>query len=483
MLFDSIEFAVFLPIAFLLYWLSVRISVKSQNLIVVLSSYVFYGWWNPKFLFLILFSSITDYLLGILLSKTDQQNRRRLLLYLSIAINIGILGFFKYYNFFLNSFIESFTFFGATLEAEYLDIVLPVGISFYTFQTLSYTVDIYRRKMQATTDILAFLSFVSFFPQLVAGPIEKAKDLLPQFLVSRRFDYVEAVDGCRQALWGLFKKAVIADNCAHLVNMVFTEPSSHSGSTLLFGMVFFSFQIYCDFSGYSDIAIGISRLFGIRLTQNFNFPYFSRSLTEFWRRWHLSISRWFTDYIYRPLGGSRTSKPKILRNVFAVFLLSGLWHGANWTFIVWSLLCVILIIPSMFTGSNRRYLDTVAQGKHLPSLKECWLMISTFSINIFLGIFFRAPSIAVAFDYIASLLTPDIFSIPNFGGHLGAVRTLTLISFMMTVEWFGREGKHALDNLTTSISRPVRWIFYSFIIFLIGMYMSTDSIDFYYFQF
>ena len=347
MLFNSIEFAFFLPIVFILYWFVFNKKLKTQNILLLVSSYVFYGWWDWRFLFLILFSSFIDFVLGIKLSKSESKLNRKLLLLTSVAVNIGFLGFFKYYNFFAESFANAFTFFGQSINPERLNIILPVGISFYTFQTLSYTIDVYKNKLKPTTNVISFFAFVSFFPQLVAGPIERATNLLPQFYKKRTFKYVAAVDGMRQILLGLFKKIVIADNCATLVNTIFDNPENFSGSTLFVGAVLFAFQIYGDFSGYSDIAIGTARLFGFNLMKNFALPYFSRDIAEFWRRWHISLSTWFRDYVYIPLGGSRGSLSLQIRNIFIIFIVSGFWHGANWTFIVWGALHALFYIPLM----------------------------------------------------------------------------------------------------------------------------------------
>ncbi len=329
MLFNSIDFAIFLPIVFILYWFVANKNLKLQNLLIVGASYVFYGWWDWRFLSLILFSTIVDYFVGIGLSKQEDPIKRKMLLWTSIIVNLGFLGFFKYYNFFLDNFVTAFSFFGQEINANSLNIILPVGISFYTFQTLSYSIDVYRRKLEPTKNFIIFAAFVSFFPQLVAGPIERATHLLPQFYSKRNFDYSKAVDGMRQILWGLFKKIVIADNCAKYANIIFNNSDDYSGSTLVLGALFFTFQIYCDFSGYSDIAIGTSRLFGFDLMRNFNFPYFSRDIAEFWRRWHISLSTWFRDYLYIPLGGSRGGIWMKIRNTFIIFIVSGFWHGAN----------------------------------------------------------------------------------------------------------------------------------------------------------
>jgi D-alanyl-lipoteichoic acid acyltransferase DltB (MBOAT superfamily) len=369
MLFNSIDFAIFLPIVFVLYWFVANKNFKLQNFLIVAASYLFYGWWDWRFLSLILFSTIIDYTIGQKLRVEENETKRKVLLWSSILLNLGFLGFFKYYNFFLDNFITAFSFFGTEINANSLNIILPVGISFYTFQTLSYTIDVYKRKLEPTKDIIAFSAFVSFFPQLVAGPIERATNLLPQFYKKREFNYAKAVDGMRQILWGLFKKIVIADNCALYANEIFYNSSGYTGSTLFMGAIFFTFQIYCDFSGYSDIAIGTSRLFGFNLKQNFAFPYFSRDIAEFWRRWHISLSTWFRDYLYIPLGGSRGGKWNKIRNVFIIFLVSGFWHGANWTFIIWGTLNALFFLPLLLTNKNRNNLEVVAQGKVLPSLK------------------------------------------------------------------------------------------------------------------
>jgi alginate O-acetyltransferase complex protein AlgI len=375
MLFNSIDFAIFLPIVFLLYWFVVNKNLKLQNLLIVIASYLFYGWWDWRFLSLILFSTLIDYSVGRKLLNEGNITKRKILLWVSILVNLGFLGFFKYYNFFLDNFIMAFSFFGTPINAQGLNIILPVGISFYTFQTLSYTIDVYKRKLEPTKDFIAFTAFVSFFPQLVAGPIERATNLLPQFYKNRRFEYDKAVDGLRQILWGLFKKVVIADNCAQYANQIFNDTSDYySGSTLVLGAIFFTFQIYGDFSGYSDIAIGTSRLFGFNLKQNFSFPYFSRDIAEFWRRWHISLSTWFRDYLYIPLGGSRGGNWIKIRNTFIIFILSGFWHGANWTFIVWGGLNAIYFLPLLLLNKNRVNTNTVAQGRYLPSFKEFFQM-------------------------------------------------------------------------------------------------------------
>jgi D-alanyl-lipoteichoic acid acyltransferase DltB (MBOAT superfamily) len=478
MLFNSIDFAVFLPIIFILYWFVTNKKLKLQNVLIVIASYTFYAWWDWRFLSLILFSTIIDYLIGISLSTQDNRSKRKILLWISILVNLGFLGFFKYYNFFLDNFIKAFSFFGAEINANSLNIILPVGISFYTFQTLSYSIDVYKRKLEPTKDFIAFAAFVSFFPQLVAGPIERATNLLPQFYKKRTFDYSKAVDGMRQILWGLFKKIVIADNCAHYANLIFNNSSEYSGSTLALGALFFTFQIYGDFSGYSDIAIGTSRLFGFDLKQNFAFPYFSRDVAEFWRRWHISLSTWFRDYLYIPLGGSRGGTWNKIRNVFIIFLVSGFWHGANWTFIIWGALNALYFLPVFLTHNNRNNLDIVAYGKHLPSFKECLLIGLTFGLTVFAWIFFRANNLEHAISYISGIFSYSLFSIPE----LRPENIILLICFFLIIEWFGREGQHTLSNIFKIKNRFFRWSFYLLIGLLIFLYQGKEQ-QFIYFQF
>lgn len=483
MLFNSIDFAIFLPIVFTLYWFVTNKNLKLQNYLIVAASYLFYGWWDGRFLSLILFSTIVDYSISRKLRNQENQLKRKTLLWTSIIVNLGFLGFFKYYNFFLDNFITAFSFFGTELKANSLHIILPVGISFYTFQTLSYTIDVYKRKLEPTKDFIAFSAFVSFFPQLVAGPIERATHLLPQFYKKRTFDYAKAVDGMRQILWGLFKKIVIADNCAEYANQIFNNSTDMNGSTLVLGAIFFTFQIYGDFSGYSDIAIGTSRLFGFDLMRNFNFPYFSTNIAEFWRRWHISLSTWFRDYLYIPLGGSRGGTWMKVRNTFIIFILSGFWHGANWTFIVWGALNAIYFLPLLLTNNNRNNLGIVAQGKLFPSLKEISFMLFTFGLTVFAWIFFRAENIGHAISYISEILSPSLFSIPKFAGMSSALTTIILVAIFVLVEWQGREGQYAISEIGQKWNRPIRWTIYSLIIFAIGMFMPSVESPFIYFQF
>lgn len=482
MLFNSFDFAVFLPLVFLLYWFVFQKSLRLQNTLVVVASYVFYGWWDWHFLSLILFSTLIDFFVGRRLGVEEREGKRKVLLWVSIIVNLGFLGFFKYFNFFLENFQGAFSLLGVEIGVRALSIVLPVGISFYTFQTMSYTIDVYKRKLKPTGDFIAFSAFVSFFPQLVAGPIERATHLLPQFYKQRHFNYSLAVNGCRQILWGFFKKLVIADNCAEYANQIFGNSDGASGSTLLLGALFFTFQIYGDFSGYSDIAIGTSRLFGFDLMKNFSFPYFSRDMAEFWRRWHISLSTWFRDYVYIPLGGSKGSKSKQIRNVFIIFLVSGFWHGANWTFILWGALNALYFLPLLLLKINRSNLEVVAEGSVLPSIKELVQMGVTFSLTVLAWVSFRAEDISHAWRIYSGIFDVSLFTKPS-GLSSKLLMCIALVIFFILIEWTGRKRAFAIEYMLEKHARWIRWGAYTFIIFLIGMFMQTNETPFIYFQF
>jgi D-alanyl-lipoteichoic acid acyltransferase DltB (MBOAT superfamily) len=482
MLFNSIDFAIFLPIVFLLYWFVANKNLKLQNFLLLLASYIFYAWWDWRFLSLIVFSSAVDYFVGIGLSKTEKHQKRKAILMLSVLVNLGFLGFFKYFNFFSESFAEAFTLLGYSFEASRLNIILPVGISFYTFQTMSYSIDVYRRKMEPTKDIIAFFSFVSFFPQLVAGPIERATNLLPQFFKKRNFEYSVAMDGLRQVLWGLFKKMVIADNCAQFANLAFNNPQDYTASSLAIGVVFFAFQIYGDFSGYSDIAIGTARLFGFNLMKNFSYPYFSRDIAEFWRRWHISLSTWFRDYVYIPLGGSRGSDWLKVRNIFIIFIVSGFWHGANWTFIFWGALNALYFLPLLLLKRNRQHIEVVAKDRFLPSITDFFKILLTFTITCFAWIFFRANSLSSAFEYISLLFSQSIFEAPNFLAlNKVYVLSLLIVGFLM-FEWKGRETNYAIENFGESWPKPLKYVFYYSLAMFLFLFGGKEQ-AFIYFQF
>ncbi len=483
MLFNSLDFAIFLPVVFLLYWFATQFNLRVQNVLLLIASYVFYGWWDWRFLSLIILSTLIDFFVGRRLGVESSPSKRKFLLWVSILANLGMLGFFKYFDFFMENFTAAFSLFGGRLDSWSLKLLLPVGISFYTFQTLSYTIDVYKKTIKPTKDIIAFAAFVSFFPQLVAGPIERAKNLLPQFFTKRNFDYHQATEGLKQILWGLFKKMVIADNCAEYVDMVFGNPDGHSASVLLVGAILFAFQIYGDFSGYSDIAIGTARLFGFRLMQNFAYPYFSRDMAEFWRRWHISLSTWFRDYVYIPLGGSRGNKVMQIRNIFIVFLVSGFWHGANWTFIFWGGLNAVFFLPLLLRQKNRQHIEVVALNQVFPSFRETGAIISTFLLTVFAWIFFRAASLADAFRYIFRMMDQSLLSWPRLDLSM-STRTLgVMIMLMLGVEWYARKREFGLSFFASSKPQVLRWLFYAFLIACIGMYMQTRETSFIYFQF
>ena len=483
MLFNSLDFAIFLPLVFILYWFVFKKSLKWQNVFLIIASYIFYGWWDIKFLLLIFISTLTDYYAGISIYNANEKWKKQAYLIFSLCVNLGMLAYFKYFNFFIDNFNSAFSLFGSGFNINSLKIILPVGISFYTFQTLSYTIDIYRDKLRPTSDFISFGAFVCFFPQLVAGPIERAKNLLPQFKTERVFRYDEAIDGMRQILWGLFKKLVIADNCAFYVNYIFENYSDLSGSTLLLGAVFFTFQIYGDFSGYSDIAIGTARLFGFNLMQNFAYPFFARDIPEFWRRWHISLTTYFRDYVYVPLirrGGGRVAR---VRNIFILFLVTGLWHGANWTFVIWGVLNALYFLPFLLIKSVKSKGGVVAQNSILPTLNEMRLMLSTFLLNVLGIIFFRAVNLSQALDYISGIFSKSLFTLPYYRGIGWSRPLLILIVFFMIVEWFGRKNKYALESLKNLRSPLLRRSAYCVILILIGVYMWAERTDFIYFQF
>ena len=512
MLFNSFEYLIFLPIVFLLYWFVFDYALSKckhqlllQNLFIVVASYIFYGWWDWRFLILIAITTVLSFLSGIGIEKAPTQRSKKAIMIANIVVNLGILGVYKYYDFFAREFAQLF---GIESEFLLLHLILPVGISFYTFQALSYSIDVYRKQIEPTHDIVAFTAFLSFFPQLVAGPIERATNLLPQFQKKRTFDYAQAVDGMRQILWGLFKKIVVADNCATYVDQVFADLGNHSGSTLVLAAILFTFQIYGDFSGYSDIAIGTAKLFGIKLMRNFNVPYFSRDIAEFWRRWHISLTTWFRDYVYIPLGGSRPDTSRLsplasrlsptaytkciaVRNTFVIFLLSGFWHGANWTFVLWGAYHALLFVPLLLLNKNRRYRDTVAtvtlpdgtiKTKLLPSFKEAGQMLLTFALAVFGWIIFRAENIAQVGYILSTIFSHSLLSVPMLMGQYFYIPLAFSIWLLLLVEWFSRNLQHPLE-LSTIKYRWIRWSSYLLLILMIYLSIRTDTPQFIYFQF
>jgi len=482
MLFNTLDFALFLPVVFVLYWFAAKGNLKIQNVILLAASYFFYSCWDWRFLFLLIFSTALDFYTGIKMADAGDKQRKKFWFWLSIIMNLGFLGVFKYFNFFTESFAEALTSIGLKPNLWTLNLILPVGISFYTFHGLSYVIDIYKDRIKPERNFIDYSVFVSFFPLLVAGPIERATHLLPQIKVTRSFNYLKAVDGLRQILWGLFKKAVIADNCAEQANHIFNNSADFSGSTLVLGALFFTFQIYCDFSGYSDIAIGTARLFGIDLLRNFAYPYFSRDIAEFWRRWHISLSSWFRDYLYIPLGGSKGGIAMKIRNTFIIFIVSGFWHGANWTFIIWGVLNAIYFLPLLLTNRNRNNLETVAQGRHLPTLRELFNMTLTFALTVLAWVFFRAENVTHAINYLAEIFSPTLFTIPSFGDTQNAITTIILVIIFMLIEWQGRERPYAIANLAFNLPRPLRHTFYYLLVLAI-FYFAGSSQQFIYFQF
>ena len=478
MLFNSLEFLIFFPIVFVLYWFVFQKNKVSRNIFILAVSYFFYGWWDWRFLLLIAFSSTLDFFIGLNIEKSNKQSTKKLLLYASLLVNLGLLGYFKYANFFIDSFSDLLTTIGFQANYSSLQIILPVGISFYTFQTLSYTIDIYRGNLKASKDPIAFFAFVSFFPQLVAGPIERASNLLPQFFESRNFDFEKAKDASRQILWGFFKKMVIADTCARHADFIFNNHDSLPASILILGVIYFAFQIYGDFSGYSDIAIGTARLLGFDLMINFRLPYFSRDIGEFWRRWHISLSTWFRDYLYIPLGGSREGKYRSLINVIIIFTVSGFWHGANWTFIVWGFLNGLFFLPLLLLNRNRNHLDIVANNSAFPSFRELFAMGSTFILVCFTWIFFRAENITHAFAYISNIFDASILMSP--GNPNLTIQPLYLIPIMLVIEWFSRKKDHQLS--IEKLPLALRWgVYYILIAFIIQF--AQQDVSFIYFQF
>lgn len=476
MQFNSIYFALFFPIVFLLYWFAFNKDLKKQNIFLVVVSFFFFACFDWRFLFLLLFSILLDYFIAIKIFESISNKKRWL--WLSIGVNICFLGFFKYFNFFIDNFSELISLFGFKANTWTLKIILPIGISFYTFHGLSYVIDVYNNKLKPVKSIIDYSLFVSFFPLLVAGPIERATHLLPQIQKKRVFDYSKAVDGLRQILWGLVKKVVIADGCAEYVNMIFENPTSHSGSDLVVGAFLFSFQIYGDFSGYTDIALGTARLLGIELLQNFSYPYFSRDIAEFWRRWHISLSSWFRDYIYIPLGGSRKSKIVSIRNIFIIFLLSGFWHGANWTFIFWGLLHALFFIPLFIQNKNRNNIAIISDVDFKSKSIELLKIVMTFSLVTFAWIFFRSSSLTESFSYITHIFSRSLFTFPE-------VFPKTLIGFIflfLLIEWQGRAEYFALKSFGLSWNKYLRISFY-YLLILMVLYYNGKDLNFIYFQF
>jgi len=483
MVFNSLDFLIFLPIVFICYWFLFSKKIKIQNSFLLLASYLFYGLWDWRFLFLIFASTLVDFIIGQAIYNSNSDKKRKTWLWFSVIFNVGLLGFFKYYNFFIDSWVDFISVFGYDLKSSWtLQIILPVGISFYTFQTMSYSLDIFYKRLKPTKDFISFAIFVSFFPQLVAGPIERASNLLSQITTKRTFDSKQCTEGLKLILWGMFKKVVIADSIAPIVDDIFANYTDYPASTLILGVSLFSFQVYGDFSGYSDIAIGTSKLFGIELMSNFKFPTFSRNVAEYWQRWHVSLSTWFRHYIYIPLGGNRVGKIKSIRNIIIIFLVSGFWHGANWTFIVWGAIHAVLYIPVFLMGRNRIYMNTVvAENRWFPSLTEIAQIILTFSLVTFSRVFFRSESITDAFGFIKQIISN--FNYESYQHPLGyrMIDYFILLGLFTVYEFRIRRDERAPFKFNSKI---VRFIIYTLVI--LGMLLFYDDrIDrsFIYFQF
>ena len=478
MLFNSFILLIFFPLVLGLYWFVFRKSIKSQNFFILVVSYVFYGLWDWRFLLLLAFSSAVDFFVSKQMSKTEEKSKRKILLWFSFAFNLGLLGFFKYTNFFIDSFENLLLSVGMQANYSSLQIILPVGISFYTFQTLSYTLDVYAKKIEPTRYPIAFFAYVSFFPQLVAGPIERAANLLPQFFKPRVFNYNRAKDASRQILWGFFKKMVIADTCASHVNYIFAHHNELQASVLVLGIVYFAFQIYGDFSGYSDIAIGTARLMGFDLMTNFRIPYFSRNVAEFWKRWHISLSTWFRDYLYIPMGGNRRKLWRNVFNVMVVFTVSGFWHGSNWSFIVWGALNGLFFIPLFVLGKHKVESIVIAENSFLPSFKDLCRVVATFLLISTTWVFFRAESVGKAFEYLSNILDASILSSP--GNPNLTLIPVMLILILVSIEWCLRKKEHQFDIRGLPIW--LRWPAYYILIAMIVQF-GQGNVSFIYFQF
>ncbi len=465
----------------MLYWFVFNKSLKWQNALVLVASYFFYGWWSWKFMGLLMLSTALDYAYGFWVASPNRK-KAKFFLYLSIINNLGILGVFKYYNFFAKQFQHGFDLLGLHTNPFLLNVALPIGISFYTFHGMSYVFDIYRGQQKPVSNFIDYAVFVSFFPLLVAGPIERASHLLPQVQKVRTFKYTQAVEGCRLILWGMFKKVVIADSLAGTVDAIFNNYQNENGVTLIIGAIAFSFQIYGDFSGYSDIALGTAKLFGFELLSNFKFPYFSRDVAEFWRRWHISLSSWFRDYLYIPLGGSKQGKTKAIRNTFIIFLVSGFWHGASWNFIAWGFIHACGFLPLLLLNRNRKHVtDVVAQDRKLPNLKELWQMTSTFAFVTFAWVFFRAQDITEAMDYIERICVSIINNPKQFFSLPGGKMAFLYIIPLIWGDWWFRENERELKYVKSNM---FRFAIYYLVIFLLIYYSNhISNSTFIYFQF
>lgn len=480
MLFQSLDFALFFPIVFIFYWIFFNRSALSQNLVLLSSSLVFYGWIDWRFLAVIIFHALFNFFIGIRIANTIREGAKKKLFCLGIIVNIGVLCYFKYFNFFFESFSNSLNVFGANDGFGAIHIILPLGISFFTFQSLGYLIDIFNDEIKPNRNVLVFATYVMFFPKVLAGPIERAQRFIPQIERKRVFDYSLATDGLRQILWGLFKKLVIADNCALIVNQIFYSEQDYAGSTLIVGLFLYMFQIYCDFSGYSDMATGLAKLLGIRLMRNSAFPYFATSISSFWRKWHISLTSWMMDYVFTPLSFMfrRYKKTGLIISIMITFLIVGLWHGGTLVFMILGVLSGIYYIPTIVKGSVNSSL-TVARGKILPSLKDCFQMLGTFLLLMIAITFILSDSISGVFNNMNTIFSISLFAMPE----IRPKTEILLIIFLVFIEWFGREDDYAIANMGLRWPRVYRWGFYGTLIFFIGLLMETGSSPFVYFNF
>ncbi|WP_298393326.1 MBOAT family protein [Flavobacterium sp.] len=477
MFFNSLHFAIFLPIVFIMYWFVGHKSKINQNYILILASYYFYSCWDWRFLFLLVFSTLLDYVSAMKIEQSKTQSERKIWLWLCISINLGFLGIFKYYNFFATSFAELLQGFGLSASPILLKLILPVGISFYTFHGLSYIIDIYYNRIKSEKNFVDYSLFVSYFPLLVAGPIERATHLLPQIKRRRKFNFEKAKEGVYQIIWGLVKKVVIADSCAIYANEIFDNYSTMNSLSLILGAIYFSFQIYGDFSGYSDIALGTSKLFGVDLLKNFNYPYFSRDIAEFWRRWHISLSSWFRDYLYIPLGGSKGNKLFQVRNTFIIFLVSGFWHGANWTFIIWGLINALYFLPLLLLNRNRKNVDAFTLGWNIESIRILFNITTTFAITALAWIFFRSKTITDAYNYIIRMCSDLNFSEQYFRIERYSHNIIALIIIFILIEW---NNRHKIEPISGRYS----WVKLGLCLAaILALGVFSDYKEFIYFQF
>jgi alginate O-acetyltransferase complex protein AlgI len=483
MLFNSIEFLFFLPIVFCLYWFVFNKKLLWQNSFVLASSYFFYGWWSWGFMGLLMLSTLLDFTYGFWVASPNRQ-KAKLFLWLSVINNLGILAVFKYYNFFAEQFQLGFEKLGLHFKVEILNIVLPVGISFYTFHGMSYVFDIYRKQQKPVTNLVDYAVFVSFFPLLVAGPIERANHLLPQVQKKRIFNYTQAVEGLRLILWGLFKKVVIADNCAYFANQILNNVQDYHGFSLILGAIFFTIQIYGDFSGYSDIALGTAKLFGFNLLDNFKFPYLSRSIAEFWKRWHISLSSWFRDYLYIPLGGSKSGLKITIRNTFIIFLVSGFWHGASWNFIFWGGFHALVFLPSLLFIQNKKSSTVIAENSALPSVREFLNWLYTFTIIVFSWVLFRLTDFKDLYTYFANLFSIKESYLSNLSSadQLRLFHLFCAVFLLFNLEWFSRKTANSAHFFNLIPTKLLRWSLYILLFFLI-VYLKGDPVEFIYFAF